>query len=413
VHVSSIAHRRHTGIAVTAATAAPGVLAVTSNATALAATSDAAVTAFTEYDENIEFNHVIDDGGWGAGGDEVMGESSGRSLLSSQHNNTITAHAAITTRVLQDQGGYDSNIMDVFTPPPTGAVKGNLPPGFVRILDNIKLCMLSRLDVNSLAANIYAFGKSTVKGMIDDIVEARDSLLLYAEQADPICWDMLDDAIPNRLSSKTKKHEICKYLVDMWDIFKYLLSKKDLSTVARGNQIYKCLPMMEKLEGKVMLLKEHAEEVNQNSKSLKIPDKMMNCNHFESGSFNFKVDNKLYPSCPKCNHILLNQPKENKDITKSNNKLQAKYKKNKKKLDNFLLYGDSPLRKDGKELGKIDPPKLKDLIIMCKCWRNKHASYVGWLICALLCKDSMSGKGYKAGQCPACICSCTFVFTFK
>jgi hypothetical protein len=32
--------------------------------------------------------------------------------------------------------------------------------------------------------------------------------------------------------------------VDMWDIFKYLLSKKDLSTVARGNQIYKYLPMM-------------------------------------------------------------------------------------------------------------------------------------------------------------------------
>jgi hypothetical protein len=98
--------------------------------------------------------------------------------------------------------------MDVFTPPPANAVKGNLPPGFVRILDNIMLSMLSRLDVNSLAANIDAFGKSTLKGMIDDNVEAKDSLLLYAEQVDPIFWDMLDDAIPNQLSSKTKKHEI-------------------------------------------------------------------------------------------------------------------------------------------------------------------------------------------------------------
>jgi hypothetical protein len=78
--------------------------------------------------------------------------------------------------------------------------------------------MLIRLDVNSLAANINAFGMSTLKGMIDDIVEARDSLLLYAEQVDPICRDMLDDASPNQLSSKTKKHEICKHLVDMWDI---------------------------------------------------------------------------------------------------------------------------------------------------------------------------------------------------
>jgi hypothetical protein len=181
--------------------------------------------------------------------------------------------------------------------------------------------MLSRLDVNSLAANTNAFGKSTLKGMIDDIVEARDSLLLYAEQVDPFCQDMLDDAIPNQLSSKTKKHEICKHLVDMWDIFKFLLSKKDLSTVARDNQIYKYLPMMEKLEGKVMLLMERAEEVDQNSKSLIVPDKMMNCNHLESGSF--KVDNKLYPSCPKCNHNLLDLPKENKAIAKSNNKLQA------------------------------------------------------------------------------------------
>jgi hypothetical protein len=125
---------------------------------------------------------------------------------------------------------------------------------------------------------------------------------------------------------------------------------------------------MEKLEGKVMLLMERAEEVDQNSKSLKIPDEMMKRNHLELGSF--KVDNKLYPSYPKCNHILLNQPKENTAIAKSNNKLQVEYKKDKMKLENYLLCGGSPLKKDGKDLGKIDPPKLKDLIIMCKCWRS-------------------------------------------
>jgi hypothetical protein len=47
------------------------------------------------------------------------------------------------------------------------------------------------------AQHINAFGKSTLKGMIDEIVEARDSLLLYAGQIDPICRDMLNDAIPN------------------------------------------------------------------------------------------------------------------------------------------------------------------------------------------------------------------------
>ncbi len=137
--------------AVPAAADAPAVPTVISIATTPAATSDAVVTKFTDYDKNIEFNHVIDDGGWGANGDAVMGESRGRSLLSSQHNNTAAAHAAGTNGVLQDQGDYesDSNIMDVFTPPPVGAVKGNLPPGFVCILDDIKLPMLSRLNVNS------------------------------------------------------------------------------------------------------------------------------------------------------------------------------------------------------------------------------------------------------------------------
>jgi hypothetical protein len=169
--------------------------------------------------------------------------------------------------------------------------------------------------------------------------------------------------------------------------------------------------MMEKLEGKVKLLIERAEEADQNSKSLKIPDEMMNRNHLESGSF--KVDYKLYPSCAKCNHTLINQPKENKAIAKSNDKIQAEYRNDKKKFDNFLHHGGSPLKKDGKELGKIDPPKLKDLIIMCKCWRNKHASYIGGLVCALLCKDPVSGKQYKMGQCPVCVCSFAFVFTFK
>ena len=38
----------------------------------------------------------------------------------------------------------------------------------------------------------------------------KNNLLLYAEQIHTICRDVLDDAIPNRVSSKTKKHDICK-----------------------------------------------------------------------------------------------------------------------------------------------------------------------------------------------------------
>jgi hypothetical protein len=42
---------------------APAVLTITSVATAPTAASDSTVTVFTEYDKNIEFDHVVDDGG--------------------------------------------------------------------------------------------------------------------------------------------------------------------------------------------------------------------------------------------------------------------------------------------------------------------------------------------------------------
>ncbi len=61
VHTSLPLHAAATQTqAVLAAADAPAVLTITSIATAPAAASDAAVTAFTEYDKNIEFNHVID-----------------------------------------------------------------------------------------------------------------------------------------------------------------------------------------------------------------------------------------------------------------------------------------------------------------------------------------------------------------
>jgi len=192
--------------AVPAAAASPTCLAVASIAAAPMAAFNATVTAFTEYDKYIQFdNFVVDvDGGWGAHGDKMTGKSSGRSLLTPQHNKTTTAHAA-TTRVLQDQvEGYDINIVDVFTPPPAGALKGNLPLGFVpiRILDDIKLCLLSKLDVNSSASNINAFWKSFLKGIMDDIVDVKNNLLLYAEQVHFTSIFI------------TKLHNICKHLVE-------------------------------------------------------------------------------------------------------------------------------------------------------------------------------------------------------
>jgi hypothetical protein len=131
--------------------------------------------------------------------------------------------------------------------------------------------------------------------------------------------------------------------------------------------------------------------------------------YLQSGSF--KVDHRLFPDCPKCNHTLIDQPHENKATIKSNEALKEEWKRNRKKLDNYLYHDGSPLLNKGKAVSKINNPKLKGVIIMCHCWHNKHASYFGGSACALQCKDPVSGKQYKAGQCPVCICSCAFVCT--
>lgn len=95
----------------------------------------------------------------------MMEESSGRSILTTQHNKTTAAHAA-ATGVLQDQGGYDSVIVENCTPPPVGALKGNLPPGFLHIWDGIQASYAEQACVNSSASNIDEFWKSTLKGII-------------------------------------------------------------------------------------------------------------------------------------------------------------------------------------------------------------------------------------------------------
>jgi hypothetical protein len=100
---------------------------------------------------------------------------------------------------------------------------------------------------------------------------------------------------------------------------------------------------------------------------------------------------------------------ENKVAAKANDKLTVEWKKNKKKLETYLHHDGSPLMKYGKAVAKVDVLKFKELVIMCHCWQNKHRLNVGGAVCLLQCKDPVSGKQYKLGECPVCLCGCGFV----
>jgi hypothetical protein len=352
----------------------------------------------TATDLTATFDTVVNDGGLEGGGYEEA------AVLATA--TTAAAASAATTSTAAT--GYDSDILEVVSPTAVGSLKNNLPLGFVPLSEDIKIRMLSSLDTNSSRANIGSFGKSTLKGIIDDIVVVKGDLLQYAAGVDKIYRDMLDDAIPDHIRMKMKKHCMCQHFIKMWDVFRFLLSKKTLS-VARGNQIYNYLRLMEKLEAQVKQKMERADEVDKNARSLKISETMMNRGYLEPG--NFKLDFRLYPVCAKCKHSLIDQPKENKDAIRENRKAKEEWKRQKKKLKNFLHHDGSPLVKNGKTLSKVNNVKEKEVIIICHCWQNKHSSFAGGLACALLCKDPATDKQYKMGQCPVCVCSCTFVCT--
>jgi hypothetical protein len=350
----------------------------------------AAKTTATSTDLTATFDTVVNDGGWEGGGYEEA------------------AVLATATTASTAAAGYDSDILEVVSPTAVGSLKNNLPLGFVPLSEDIKIRMLSSLDTNSSSANINSFGKSTLKGIIDDIVVVKGDLLQHAAGVDKIYRDMLDDVIPDHVGMKMKKHCMCQHFIKMWDVFRFLLSKKSLS-VTRGNQIYNYLRLMEKLEAQVKQKMERADEVDKNARSLKISETMMNRGHLESG--NFKLDFRLYPVCAKCKHSLIDQPKENKNAIRENSKAMEEWKRQKKQLENFLHHGGSPLVKNGKTLSKVDNVKEKEVIIICHCWQNKHSFFAGGSVCALLCKDPATDKQYKMGQCPVCVCSCAFVCT--
>jgi hypothetical protein len=117
---------------------------------------------------------------------------------------------ATATTASTAAAGYDSDILEVVSPTAVGSLKNNLPLGFVPLSEDIKIRMLSSLDTNSSSANINSFGKSTLKGIIDDIVVVKGDLLQHAAGVDKIYRDMLDDVIPDHVGMKMKKHCMCK-----------------------------------------------------------------------------------------------------------------------------------------------------------------------------------------------------------
>jgi hypothetical protein len=108
---------------------------------------------------------------------------------------------------------------------------------------------------------------------------------------------------------------------------------------------------------------------------------------------------------------LVDEPKENKKIKRSNEKLSKNWAANKKIYNEWKDGNGPPLVIDGKVVKNFKSPKYEDELLVCHCYQNHHSVVKGGTKCILKCYDANTKKQYKAGTCPACKCSCAFVCT--
>ena len=243
------------------------VAASTTATSSQTATDSSATNAVLLDDDDVDFGrggYVDGYGHCGGGGDASTTVTAGGGCVSMAVTTSGNSH---------NLDGYDSDCIYVPSIPPAGPSKRSLPLGFVHLSEVIKLRMLSKLDSNSSAANIDSFGKNTLKRMLEGIVGEKEYLLQYAAQVDPVFRDMIDDVLPDRVTARMKKHTVCEHLVDLWDILRFLHSKRDL-VIARGNQLSTLLPLMERMEAKIKQEMDRVDEVDKNVKAYKIPSEM-------------------------------------------------------------------------------------------------------------------------------------------
>jgi hypothetical protein len=134
-----------------------------------------------------------------------------------------------------------------------------------------------------------------LKRMLEGVVGEKEYLLQYDAQMDLIFRDMINNVLPDRVTTRMKKHTVCEHLVDMWYIIRFLHTKRDL-VITRGNQLPALMPLMGRMEAKIKQKMDPVDEVDKNVKAYKIPWEMQEQGYLQLGSF--KVDYRLFPVCP-------------------------------------------------------------------------------------------------------------------
>jgi len=237
-----------------------------------------------------------------------------------------------------------------------------------------------------------------------------DATMSFEDGGGVTIKDLLARAIPINIPAKIGKSKLCKFMVDVWAVFKPVSANVKIGR-AEMHDLQQYIELMTRVEATARREIHEADNIDKNSKSHKLPSHAMERRYLADRG---TKPSSRYCLCAKCGHVLVDEPPMNKDVARKDRQLEEKWKADRTIIDNYNNTGLNPLLDSkGAIITKLRNPTYGDKVIMCHCWQNFQSAFAGGSGCLLSCYDSKTKTQYEAGKCPVCLCSCSFVCTMN
>ena len=289
---------------------------------------------------------------------------------------------------------------------------------FKCVSGEVQRVMQDRLVSNASKNNIDSSSHGTLKIMFADLVKCRDPLIKMAKELDKrmeIVGDgdpaliaaLLRQALPHEVTKRgSSKARIAETFVKSWAVISGIVANSNLGRELT-HQLQAYLSLMGRLETTAGHAISEANEVDRNSKSIKLTGQDL---HRPMLGDRATKPLPALASCAKCGHCLVDEPFSNRENARLNKTMRDDWAKDHAQHEEFLKTGRNPLLdKNGKAVGKHKNPTLLPELLVCHCWQNTVEAFVGGKECFFRCYDAKTKTQFKPGKCPVCICRCHFV----
>ena len=151
-------------------------------------------------------------------------------------------------------------------------------PTLTPLLGHACCLLLNNLVKKSSEVNVQSSLSVTMCVMLESVVQKRAYLLRLASKADDkfiftadkqMIYNMISNAIPQRILAKTSKVKIVEHMVEVWNILLILLSLVKLGR-AEEHHTHSYLQLLDMTENSCCQELAEADDEDRNAKSIKI-----------------------------------------------------------------------------------------------------------------------------------------------